>query len=176
MKLVLTMICILIKLKHFEPHASYFITYKGLLNFASHNIYRHNKETSALHLCFSKRMQIFHSIILLQEMWLFNNAPKKIIRYSFTTTITPQAPVPKFRKSHNQYLAYLPFAFTTAAHACLTEWTSCWIVMNTSVFLAATTAGISLSRKLDVTEFRSRPWVVIADVRFWLNHLWRHWH
>ena len=53
---------------------------------------------------------------------------KKSIRcrctFTATTTTTPQAPVPKLRKSHNQYLACLPFALFTAAHPCLTERTS----------------------------------------------------
>ena len=56
---------------------------------------------------------------------------KKFIRCSFTATTTPHAPVSKLWKSHNQYLACLPFALTTAAYPCLTEWTSCWIVKST---------------------------------------------
>ena len=34
---------------------------------------------------------------------------------SFTATKMPQAQVPKVRKSHNQYIACLPFALFTAA-------------------------------------------------------------
>ena len=84
-------------------------------------------------------------------------AKKKFIRYSFTATTTPQVPVPKLRKSHKQYRAYLPFALTIAAHPCLTERTSCWIVMSTRCI---SFWHDRLSRKYEVTECRSRPWVV----------------
>ena len=41
-------------------------------------------------------------------------AKKKFIQCSFMATTTLQAPVPKLRKSHNQYLACLSFVLTTA--------------------------------------------------------------
>ena len=64
-------------------------------------------------------------------------AKTKFIRCSFTATTTPQAPVLKLRKSHNQYLACL----TTAAHL-LFQWmdqlsTRCIPVFTKSlIFLA----------------------------------------
>ena len=90
-------------------------------------------------------------------MWLFNNAIHQneihsMLIYGNDNAVTTSSP--NYERSHNQYLACLPFALTTAACPCLTERTSCWWVQGW--FLAV----ISLSRKSDVKECRSRPWVV----------------
>ena len=124
-------------------------------------IYQHNKETSALHLCefipneCSFLIQVF--CFKVCDYLTMLCPKKKFICCSFTAMTTQQAPVPKLWKSHNQYLTCLPFALTTVADPCLTEWTSYLIIMSPC---CVTTAGISLSRKCDVTECQSRPWVV----------------
>ena len=70
------------------------------------DIYRPKKETSATHLCEffpneSSFFFFFHLSILLQDYLTMLCAKKKFVRCIFTAMTTPQAPVPKLRKSHN---------------------------------------------------------------------------
>ena len=54
----------------------------------------------------------------------------KIHSMIISAKATPQTPVPKFRKSQNQYLVCPPFSLTVAVHPCLSERTRCWVVMS----------------------------------------------
>ena len=97
-------------------------------------IYWPKKETSASHVCeFSPQDCSFCILLFFFKYCAFLITlctKKKLIRYTFTATTMPQAPIPKLWKSHNQYLACLPFALFIAKHACLTERTSCCIATS----------------------------------------------
>ena len=80
---------------------------------------------------------------------------QKSIRWSLASITTPQAPVPTFRKSQNQYL--VSSVFLNRRSTSLSHWTDLWVP---GIFLAVTTAGIKLSRKCDVTKRQSRPCIV----------------
>ena len=93
-------------------------------------IYWHKQETSALHLCLLIPNACRHFI----QMFCFNNvdystmvcAKQKSIRWTLVPMTTPQAPVPKFRKSQNQYLVYS----SCFNHPSITEQTRCWDFMS----------------------------------------------
>ena len=86
-------------------------------------------------------------------------AKKKFIWCSFTATIKSQAPVPKLRKSNNQYLACLPFTLTTAAHPCFTAFWMKWKlnVKFRSVHSIRRTCSLNISQMmtLNVRQFTS---------------------
>ena len=124
-------------------------------------IYWPKNETSALHLC----LFIPNKCSYFIQLFCFNNVDhlpmlctkqKSIIRRSLAPITTPQAPVPKFRKSQNQYLVCPPFSLSVASlngHTAELLWVPC-------LFSAVTTAVINLPRKGDVTKRQSRPCIV----------------
>ena len=123
-------------------------------------IYWHKKDTSASHLC----LFIPNKCSYFIQWFCFNNddhltmlcTKQKSIRWSLTPITTPQAPVPKFRKSQNQYLVCPPFSLTVAVHPCLTERTHFWIVMSARCISCCCDRW----HKSDVTKRRSRPCIV----------------
>ena len=90
---------------------------------------------------------------------------KMIIRWTLVPITTPQAPVPKFWKSQNQYRVCPPFSLTVAVHPCLTERTHFWVVMSAICIPCCHDhwhkSVINLSCKSDVTKHRSWPCIVI---------------
>ena len=104
------------------------------LNVAIFNIYRRKKETSALHLCLFIPNECSYFI----QLFCFNNVDylamlctkQKSIRWSLAPKTTPQTPVPKFRKSQNQYLVCPQISLTVAVHLCPIERTHCWVVIS----------------------------------------------
>ena len=91
----------------------------------------------------------FHSVVMLQVMWLFNNGICQK-RNSFDAHLQ-QPPVPKLRSAFDLLPQHVPVSLNGPVAELL------WV---TGVFPAVTTAGISLSLKCDVTYRQSRPWVV----------------
>ena len=114
---------------------------------------------------FSKKLQFFHLVSLLQEMWLFNNSMhQKEIHWMHILWQRQRRKhqYPKLRKSHNIsrdfHLHYSPQHVPVSLNGQVAE-----LLCVPGVFLAVTTTGISLSRKCDVTKCRSRPWVVTRE-------------
>ena len=92
---------------------------------------------------YSKRMLLFHSIMLLHEMCLFNNAMRFDAHLGHWQ-----------RRKHQFHLHKLPQHIPVSLNGPVAE-----LLWVTSIFLAGTTSCIRLSRKCDVTDCRSRPWV-----------------
>ena len=111
---------------------------------------------------YSKRMQLFYSSIFFNNVDHFAKfcTKQKSIWGSLAPITTPQAPVPKFWKSQNQFLVCPPPSLTVAIHPCLRH--TAELLWVPGVFLAVTTAGINLSRKSDVTKRRKRPCIVTS--------------
>ena len=89
---------------------------------------------SSLHLCLCSPNECGCFI----QLFFLNNVDHlamlctkpKSIRLSLAPVTMPQARVPKFRKSQNQYLVCPPFSLAVAVHPCRIERTHCWVVMS----------------------------------------------
>ena len=104
----------------------------------------------------------FYWIILLQETWLFNSAThQKEIHLMLIFGNNKAASTSTQITKVTQLISCMSsICINNPAYPCLTERSSWWIDMITTCIPCCKTAGISLSRKCDVTERRSQPWIV----------------
>ena len=106
---------------------------------------------------YSKRMQLFYSIILLQQRWSFSIVMHQTKINSMVISANNAASTStQISKSQNQYLMYPPFSLTVAVHPWLTERTHCWVVMSARCI----PCGHDRGHKSDVTKRRSWPCIV----------------